>query len=185
MLRSTLNNKRWYKSMRVGIPIPAYELITTTIGTGSSDTITFDVTGLGSIYKHLQLRATGQTTVGNSKVNVRFNGDTGSNYSHHLLRGDGLNVLQSATSNATFIFVGNTAVSTQVVGAVIDVMDPFSSTKNTTIKSLYGSVGPNEVGLASGIWRNTATVNSITIYAADAGRNFTSASRFSLYGVRA
>ena len=169
-----------------GAPAGAYELISTSIGTGSTDSITFNTSTLASTYRHLQLRITGQTLLGNTQVNVRFNGDTAGNYSYQVLYGNGLQVLNAGLANATFMFAGNTAFSsnTMVVGTVIDILDPFSTTKNKTIKSLYGSVGPNEVGFTTGNWRNTSAVSSITVYAAFGGANFTSASRFSLYGIR-
>jgi hypothetical protein len=163
-----------------------YELISTSFGTGSSDTVTFNVSGLGSTYRHLQLRVTGQTLLGDTGLNLRFNSDTASNYSYHILYGNGSSVLSTGLANQSFVYSGRTAFSSNssAGASVIDILDAFSTSKNKTVRSLYGTTATNEIGLASGAWRNTAAITSITLYAAFATANFTTASRFSLYGIR-
>jgi hypothetical protein len=65
-----------------------YELIESQILGSNQSSITFSsLATYASTYKHLQIRAAGKGS-GNSfeetNVNLRFNGDTGSNYSAHF-----------------------------------------------------------------------------------------------------
>jgi hypothetical protein len=72
--------------------------------------------------------------------------------------------------------------------ATIDILDYVSTAKNTTVRSLGGSTdrgggtSTQGVELASGLFVNTAAVNQVTLLSNFA--NFTSGSRFSLYGIR-
>jgi hypothetical protein len=168
----------------------AYEQIATAFGTGSSGVITFS--SIPSSYRHLQIRVVNRSTRTGSTLTqqfLRFNGDTGSNYIAHNLTGNGSTVTSgtdSGTSNITLITTtANNATSNSYGVQVIDILDYLGS-KNKTIRSLAGvqdSVEPrNRIALFSGLWVNTAAVTSITIH--DALNNWTSQSRFSLYGIK-
>jgi hypothetical protein len=67
---------------------------------------------------------------------------------------------------------------------VCDILDPFSTTKNTTIRSLSGHpVGTStRIALYSGAWNNTASITSITLLAE--GTNYAATTRLSLYGIK-
>lgn len=69
----------------------AFESIATSVvGSGGVSSVTFSSIPAG--YKHLQLRGMGQTnrgTYGIDELGIRFNGDTASNYSAHMVLGDG------------------------------------------------------------------------------------------------
>lgn len=173
-----------------GRPLGAYELITSTVVSGSStSTITFDVTGLGSTYKHLQIRSVGRTAQALSDAIqwIRFNGDTASNYSYHWLTGNGTTVSSNSGVSQTLIRAGTDVGSTSganIFGAnIIDILDPFTGSKYTTTRSLSGAVGStSQIFLLSGSWRSTATVTSISVIVNNL--NFVAGSRFSLYGIR-
>jgi hypothetical protein len=173
--------------------IPAYDLISTTVLASTSASITFSSLGTYSAdYKHLQLRMVprdnfgGEYTVG---YYLRFNGDTGTNYNIHRFLGTGASVLSLATANTSLIQIGLTAASLSPTsafsGTVADILDPFSTTKNTTTRSLSGNaIGTGQiVEMNSGHWRNTSSVTSITIFS-EAASVFQVGSRFSLYGIK-
>lgn len=175
-----------------GAAAGAYELISTNILGSNTTSITFDVSSLASTYKHLQLRIVANTTGtsgNNSLLGLRFNSDAASNYRAHSLRGY-VNGVSSAEFNVdTRAYVGLTGTNfnaNSIQGAsVIDILDAFSSTKNTTVRSLTGIhaySSPHYVGLYSAVWMNTATVTSINIGTYDP--SFASTSRFSLYGIK-
>ena len=66
---------------------------------------------------------------------------------------------------------------------ILDILDPFVSSKNTTIRSLAGKAQTNPlIHMESGFWMNTAAVTSITIDGDYS--SFVAGSRFSLYGLR-
>jgi hypothetical protein len=169
-----------------------FQLISTAYGTGSSGVITFNTTGLGSTYKHLQIRAVARdssATTDNTGCVLRFNSDTGSNYARHRLRGDGSSALSGNASSQTSIniftlAVGNGATSGVHGSAIIDILDPFSSTKNKTVKALTGFhvSSSKSVELDSGLWQSTSSVTEITI--STASGNWLTSSRFSIYGIK-
>jgi hypothetical protein len=173
-----------------GAPASAYELISTTILGSSQASVSFDVSSFASTYRHLQLRFLGRTdnAAVSSYTTIRFNGDSGSNYSSHYLYGTGSSVLSGATLT-TFIEAGgangNSASSGIFSPAVLDILDAFSTTKNKTTRMLDGNPIPtsNSINLRSGSWRNTNSITSIVI-GPGLGTNFVAGSRFSLYGIR-
>jgi hypothetical protein len=79
----------------------------------------------------------------------------------------------------------NSSPTDSLGGAVIDVLDPFSSDKNTTFRALSGKTvtGAGGVILGSGSLANTDPVTSITLLSGT-GASFLAKTRFSLYGLR-
>jgi hypothetical protein len=173
----------------------SYESIATvTVGSGGQSTITFS--SIPSTYKHLQLRIAASTDRGTfalDNVFVTLNGDTGGNYSHHYLQGDGSSASAGATANATVVRSGSlpSSAAANVFGvSIFDILDYKDTNKYKTTRSLSGfdlngtvsGIG-GFVQLYSGNWRNTAAVNSITLNR-QSGTNFIQYSHFALYGIR-
>lgn len=161
-----------------GAAAGAYELISTTLGTSP---LTFS--SIPSTYKHLQLRIV-QRSSGSTQF-IRFNGDTGSNYVRHELRGNGTNVTSSASTAQTYIapgFVVNSGGTPSGAHSafIIDILDYASTTNNKTVRMFGGGLDDADkyIALNSGLWLSTAAINSIGLTYA------TSTSRFSLYGVK-
>ena len=166
----------------------AFELISTAYGTGSSGTITFS--SIPATYTHLQLRATMRDdyTLGWNQPYFKFNSDaTSSNYSWHQLLANGSSVTSSGAAN-TLIYDEQIAatyggVSNSYATIIFDVLDYANTNKYKTARLMHGVLDGSlkKVSLLSGSWRNTAAVTSLAIIN---GNNFTTASRFSLYGIR-
>jgi hypothetical protein len=158
-----------------------YELINTQILSSTQSSITFDVSSLTSTYKHLQLRTVTRSTGGGNAF-MTFNSDTATNYSWHLLYGNGSSALVSSGANSSSMLVTATVPSgaNLFTPNVIDILDFASTTKNKTVRSLGGSPATTEVVFFSGAWRNTAAVTSVTMGLS----SFVSGSRFSIYGIR-
>jgi hypothetical protein len=170
----------------------SYDLISTTILGSSAASVTFDVTGLGATYKHLQIRMTPRTDRASFSVDelyMRFNSDTGSNYASHMLYGTGSSVGSLATTTQTYsrnlVGAGSTAPSSVFGAGVIDILDAFSTTKNKTNRALTGALGSgeNQIRLSSGVWMSTSATTSVSLGPVN-GTNFVSGSRFSLYGIK-
>ena len=170
-----------------------FDLLQTEILTGSTASVTFSSLGdYASTYQHLQIRAVLRSTHGDtdSLAYLQINGDTGANYSSHMIRGTGSTVTPNDTGsgrpNGLLIYNGLPAASGVAgnFGAnVIDILDPFNSTKYTTIRTLAGQAGSfSRIALESASWRNTASVTSLTFD--DIFGNFAQYSRFSLYGLK-
>jgi hypothetical protein len=178
----------------------SYESISTvTVGSGGSATINFS--SIPATYTHLQLRGICQTDRASYVIDaftVRFNSDTGSNYSWHTLYG-GFDSTPSVTADAgtsttaTRFYWGNSSVSSNVfTGVVMDILDYQNTNKYKTIKTLAGfdvngTAGTGNYGgticLSSGNWRNTNAITSIDI-ASTASANFTQYTQFALYGIK-
>jgi len=168
-----------------------YELLESEILTGSQASVTFsDLNSTyGSTYQHLQLRMTARSDVaGNSDSLVaNFNSDTGSNYAWHRMWGDGSSAQSDGASSQTFlrtgVISGDTSTADSFAGLVMDILDPFETTKNTSLKTLSGQTSSFFIFQWSGLWLSTAAVTTITLEPQN-GSNFVSESRFSLYGLR-
>jgi hypothetical protein len=175
----------------------SFESIATATGNGSSPTITFS--SVPSTYQHLQIRfivknSTNQNWANASRLFIRFNSDTGSNYAWHRLAGDGSTVAaQGDSSNShmrtDYCVAGNGSGITNIHGVgVIDIHDYAVTTKNKTIRTFTGSDANDlsyypSIGLTSGLWMNTNAITSITL-TDEASSNFLSSSAFALYGIK-
>lgn len=169
----------------------AFDLLETTILTTNQSSVEF--TGLGdySDYKHLQIRLVGRSTRVNTQdaYALTFNGDTGTNYTTHTLRGDGSAVASFARTSDPFILLNKTTAASspanEFSGSVIDILDFSNSSKNTTIRAFLGATSSGQfVALHSGAYYNTDAVTSINLDL-QIGPNYLTGSRFSLYGIKA
>lgn len=162
----------------------SFESIATVTAAGSSTTASF--TSIPSTYKHLQIRARFSAAATSGSVFIQANGDTGSNYAVHRLYGNGSAAAANASTSTGYPAL-NAAVNLSAAypsSLIIDIHDYASTTKNKTMRAIYGldtnsSVG--EIDLTSVLWMSTSAINRIDIFA---GTNFTSGSTFSLYGIK-
>lgn len=178
-------------------PVLAYDSIATVTLSGSQSSITFS--SIPSTYTHLQIRGVGRTNRSNYSVEllyIRFNGDTGGNYSTVGLNSDGVNMYTyPAANSATFMYGGQIATSIAGTGAfgvtITDILDYKSTTKNKSVRSVSG-VEPNAsysgsvyggMNVMSGLYMNTSAITSITLTTELSG-NFLQFSSYALYGIK-
>ena len=173
------------------VSLGSYDLLATEILASATSSVTFSSLGdYAADYQHLQIRMVGRSTTastGNDEIFMRFNSDTASNYSWHRLNGTGSTVASGAGTSTTYIRAGgvtrNNNTSGMFTAAVIDILDPFETTKYSTTRVLTGHSGSvNTLELASGNWRNTNALTSI--YLAPEANSWQTGSRFSLYGLK-
>jgi hypothetical protein len=163
-----------------------FQLLESTVLTGSQASVEFTnlTTKYASQYQHLQLRMvarTSRSTFSDDPFTVQFNNDsTSANYKYHQLASAGPNVFSGA-ENYMFTFANNTLATGAFGGVVLDILDPFETTKNTTARAFGGL---SIIGLSSMAWFNTNSVTSIRI-ASFTSSNLLQNSRFSLYGIKA
>jgi hypothetical protein len=167
----------------------SYDLLATTILTSATSSVTFSSLGdYAADYQHLQIRYTARSTTSDFDDIVQLNLNAtgvGTSQRNHELRGDG-SVVASADQTALFRFgyVSAANATANIFGAgVIDVLDPYSTTKNKTFRNLSGSTNPNYITLSSLLWANTASITSIGVVCRLG--SFVTGSRFSLYGIKA
>lgn len=168
---------------------PAYEQIATVILGSPSASITFS--SIPTTYKHLQLRGSFNANTSNAStgLGIQFNGSSSAEYNAHWLQANGSSV--SSSFNGLDVAMrfsinapGNGA-SSIYSSMVFDILDYTSTTKNKTIRGMGGVAfsSNNQIVLGSGIWVNTAAINSITLLLNSGIQMFTS-TRVSLYGIR-
>jgi hypothetical protein len=145
--------------------------------------VTFEnLSQYASDYQHLQIRATHLHTVSNGTILGQFNSDTGSSYRVHALRGNGSAVSSADYGSRTSLVLGvDVPNTTTPAAAVIDLLDPFETSKYLTVRSLAGYGGGGNINLYSGLWLNTAALTTITLIGAT---NFNTGSRFTLIGLK-
>ena len=158
-----------------------YESIQTYNPSGTTS-VTFS--SIPSTYTHLQLRMVANKVTPTDFCNIRFNGDTATNYNTHFLTGNGSSATSQFNGTLSGIYSVVAVTNSNIFGAAItDVLDYANVNKFKTTRELNGfdTNGAGEMRLISGLWRNTAAINSITVYSAT---NFNTGTSIALYGVK-
>ena len=168
-----------------------YEPIASTTLGSSAASVTFGSGGtLSQGYTDLRLVIRSKATAAgvHRSLLVRFNGDTGSNYSATRLYGNGSSATSDRLSSQTGIDVGFLPNTSNNFGtSLIDVMSYSSGSVYKTLlcswESQGGASGSQYVAREVGLWRSTSAITSITLlYSAD---DIESGSTFALYGIKA
>lgn len=119
---------------------------------------------------------------GDISVSVRFNSDTGTNYSTTRLLGNGSTASSARTSSATStnFNIANVTVTTTISNTILHIMN-YSNT--TTYKTTIGRANQSDSGtnIFTGLWRSTAAITSITLLTSSG--TVSSGSTFNLYGI--
>ncbi len=180
----------WASAQQGVNAIGDYESIaTTTVGAGGTTTVTFS--SIPSTYQHLQVRLMARSSKAGSDGDyliTRFNSDSGSNYSVHILNGNGSATQAVGISSNPEMWVQRIATSANSSGtfgaAVIDILDYANTNKNKTIRNFggYDANGSGRIDLDSGAWFNTSAVTSISFTCG--GGDFQQYSSLALYGIK-
>lgn len=142
-------------------------------------------TKYGSTYQHLQIRMVGRASRSGATTDpliIRLSGAT-QTYGHHMF-GNGSSVGSGNIATAYSILdaiTGATATANAFGACVIDILDPFETTKNKTIKAFSGA--NTVVGLSSTFWNSTSAVTSVSL-TPFSGTNFLTGTRISIYGLK-
>jgi WD40 repeat protein len=163
-----------------------YEPIaTTTLGSGQSS-ITFS--SISSSYTDLRLIFFGYSVDTNIYGAIRFNGDTGTNYSVTYMAGNSSAASSSRLSNQTYLYLHGTKgmnnngnnnpamLTADIFSYAGNTNKTVLTTSSNTDQSNYGAV---ERGV--GLWRSTSAINSITMVLTSF--NFATGATATLYGI--
>jgi hypothetical protein len=153
-------------------------IATQTLGSASSS-VSFS--SIASTYTDLILTIDG--TVGsNCGIQLRFNSDSGSNYSFTRITGDGTTASSDRSTSATFMELGYYVTTTRNIN-IVQIMNYSNS---TTYKTVLNRANAQSVNIGAQayveMWRSTSAINSITI---NASGNLSSGSILTLYGIAA
>ena len=189
----SLKSGTFSRSGMVGNPVimpGSYESIAT-VTVGSAGAANVEFTGIPSTYTHLQVRITSRdnrSATENNNLFVYINNDTATNYSYHLLGGDGASAVADGGGSTDLMIAGSNAgagATTSVMGvSVFDILDYANTNKYKTTRTLTGldNNGSGVVRLWSGSWRNTAAITSLKFYPSSSA-TLSQYSSFALYGV--
>jgi hypothetical protein len=160
-----------------------YEVVATTTLTGSQASVTFNP--VSSAYTDLVLvTSVFQSNGGDKYTYVRFNGDSGSNYSYTYMDTYNGTANSGRVPNASFILLAytqNVSNSVPLMGTM-NIQNYSNSTTNKTGLVRFGAATP-ATGAYVGMWRNTAAITSIQIVGGSG--NLEAGSTFTLYGIKA
>jgi hypothetical protein len=153
-------------------------IATQTLSTAASS-ITFS--SIPSTYTDLRLVCvfTGLTTSG---IEMRFNGDTATNYSYTYLNGNGTAAASgSGASLAYYPISGTTSTTTPPIATFTDIFSYAGSTNKTILSTTASDKnGSGIVEVNVGLWRSTSAITSITV---GVGENYNVGSIFTLWGI--
>jgi hypothetical protein len=159
----------------------------------SASQLSVSFASIPATFRHLEILVNGRTLVSATADNLRFqfNGDTGSNYWHHLLQ-----IIDTAASNNTQSFSQTSALGAGITG------NTATAGANAISKTLIGDYrgttfwktmeidgqeitssatsGMRRYSMGSG-WRSTAAINAILVFT-DSGAGFVNGTTVSLYG---
>lgn len=156
-----------------------YTPIATYTASGSQSTITFS--SIPQTYTDLIIVSSVTWTTDGYINAMRFNGDSGTNYSYTRITGDGSTAVSTRLSNINYAFGGWTGVSPAT--NIVQIMNYSNSTTYKTSLVRTNVVGDRVVAYAN-VWRNTAAITSI-ILVHETSQNYTAGSTFTLYGIQA
>lgn len=161
-----------------------YEPIASTTLGSAAASITFS--SVSSAYTDLRLVFVGtESTTGLNYANLRFNSDTGSNYSFTYITGSGTAAASATNSSTTLIRLNEWGLSSTIPSMVtVDIFSYAGSTYKTTLSTCaedYNGSGMIESKI--GLWRNTAAITTITLV--NTASNFAIGTRATLYGIKA
>jgi hypothetical protein len=126
---------------------------------------------------------------------MRFNGDSGSNYSYTEVNGNGSSATSFRDTNQTIGWtspqMGSISNTLGDNKTIVNIMNYSNTTTNKTYLSRANRAGSTldyqGVDAAVGLWRNTAPITSVFVGNRRGGvdYNFSSGSTFTLYGIKA
>lgn len=179
-------------------PESDYESIQTiTVGAGGLATASF--TSIPSTYKTLEIRLWGYSTRSSSNgiddYNIRFNNDSGNNYSFHFLFGEGGGTNPIPGNGSTTNRINSSCcVGTLTSGsiangsAIMQIPDYSNTNKSKTLKIIGGcdqngptSYSPGRSGMVSGSWQNSSAIDRIDLYCSNG--NWGQYTNIALYGI--
>jgi hypothetical protein len=126
-----------------------------------------------------------EDTTSRNYANLRFNGDTGTNYSRTYIFGNGTTAESGRTTSAAQIrWDINGLYDTLPSMMTADIFSYAGSTNKTCLLTCAEDYnGAGNIDAQVGLWRNTAAITSITIV--NLASNLAIGTTATLYGIKA
>jgi hypothetical protein len=160
-------------------PVATYiPLQTITLGSAASS-VTF--ASIPQTYRDLIVVIDGETTA-SCRPQLRFNGDTGSNYSYVQMAGGGA---YSNSGSGTALEAVHEYAVTGRFSLTWQILDASASDRHKSVLMRAGQLPPNgdKIHATAGRWANNTAVTSVTLLTNQ--NAYASSTTFSLYGIEA
>ena len=161
------------------------KIASNTVGSGGVSSVTFS--SIPSTYTDLILFSSVRCTAAEDSFYLRFNNDSGSNYSWRRFLGDGSS---ASSSGAT----GNVQIPNQFMAESSYTANTFSNNmayipnyassnmKSVSLDSVNETNATNpRMNIAAGLWSGTAAITQVNLI--PGAGNFAQYSTFTLYGI--
>jgi hypothetical protein len=166
-----------------------YTLISSNVLSSSAASVTFS--SIPATYTDLVIRASvrgNDATRTFGAITIKFNADTTTNYSYLLLFGNGSSASAdkgTSQTTTTAFYTNGDAATANSFGNIEIYIPSYTASQNKPLSS-FGVSETNDatarMGVAAGLWRNTAAITTITL-TDYLGTNFLTSSSFYLYGI--
>ena len=152
-------------------------IATTTLGSAQASVTFSSFSGYTDIYIVCDTAFASTTN-----FQIRFNSDTGTNYSNTLIQGNGTTAISARQSSQTRIVAGyNGTTSSDRAIFNISLMNYANTSVYKTVLIRMNNAS-SETLAQVGLWRSTSAITSIQ-FALQNGGNFSVGSTFTLYGI--
>ena len=166
------------------MPTPTYDLIASNVLTSSASSVTFS--SIPATYRDLVFVAEWNVQSGfGTYVKVRFNSDSGTNYSLVEMKGDGASAVSTSSTGENGIFVGDynaAPTANQKFLTIQQIMDYSATDKHKTVLERSNNASGVVTGWAHR-WASTSAITSLQILCVSAGQTFSAGNSFYLYGI--
>jgi hypothetical protein len=163
------------------VPQPTYTPLATVTLSSSASSVTFS--SIPATYRDLILVVNSQQDA-TTGAGIRFNADSGSNYSHVVMRNSGGSPVSGTFTGTNFLSSWSSRLSGSRYMLVFQAMDYSATDKHKTVIYRNGYTDNDSVQSVEAFaarWANTGAVTSLAITTGSG--NFSSGSTFNLFGV--
>jgi hypothetical protein len=168
------------------MPATYEPIATSTLGSAAAS---FTFSAIPATYTDLRLIVYGIPANATAQYPVlRFNGDTGTNYSRVTLLGTGAVASTGRNNTQSYVDITYTDFITSGHPMMwqVDVFSYAASVNKTClVTNSADQNGSGSVLKVTGLWRNTAAITSITITSTGGANAFATNSMATLYGIKA
>ena len=139
----------------------------------------YTFSSIPATYTDLVVVINGLVGAGASAI-LQFNSDTGANYSFTGINGNGSAASSFRAAGTTSIALGEMRTYSSTI--ILNIQNYSNATTNKTLLS-RANTASDFVQAIVGLWRNTSTVNSITLGLS--ASTYSTGTTFTLYGIKA
>ena len=160
------------------MPTTYEPIATTTLGSAQSS-VSF--TSISGSYTDIVMVLNARDAT-NGYLLVRYNNDSGSNYSRTVMYGDGSNPqsFRQTSQTSHFIATGGSSNEIQLIN-----LNNYSNSTTYKTTLFRDNTASSSVGAQVGLYRSTSAITRIDFISASGTATIASGSTFTLYGIKA